>query len=90
MRLSGRVTGAYIGLRHGDEHWSALRADHGGWAKVMGGESLQEIEIPFLGNQLKRTMCLNNPYTKYDMTTVGFGFGDKKLWLDWQPIKNAF
>lgn len=71
-----------------------VSADHGGLGKGHGGESLQEIEIPFLvwGRSVKKNHKLTHPVYQYDnAATVAFALGLKtpEAWIG-RPVKSAF
>ncbi|MFT5266492.1 MAG: hypothetical protein ACI8YQ_005257, partial [Polaribacter sp.] len=71
-----------------------ISADHGGIGKGHGGESLQEIEIPFIlwGKSIKKNFKIIDPVYQYDnAATVAFAFGLKlPLACIGKPVKNAF
>ncbi|MEG3656263.1 alkaline phosphatase family protein [Arenibacter palladensis] len=71
-----------------------ISADHGGLGKGHGGESLEEIEIPFIlwGKSVKKNHLLKYPVYQYDnAATVAFALGIKSpmAWIG-KPVKNAF
>jgi hypothetical protein len=77
-----------------DETLVIISADHGGLGKGHGGESLQEMEIPFIvwGKSVKKNHVLKYPVYQYDnAATVAFALGIKTpmAWIG-QPVKNAF
>ncbi|MBC8766789.1 alkaline phosphatase family protein [Arenibacter sp. BSSL-BM3] len=77
-----------------DETLVIISADHGGLGKGHGGESLQEIEIPFIlwGKSVKKNHVLKYPVYQYDnAATVAFALGIKTplAWIG-KPVKNAF
>ncbi|SHE56112.1 Chitobiase/beta-hexosaminidase C-terminal domain-containing protein [Arenibacter palladensis] len=77
-----------------DETLVIISADHGGLGKGHGGESLEEIEIPFIlwGKLVKKNHLLNYPVYQYDnAATVAFALGIKTpmAWIG-KPVKNAF
>ena len=77
-----------------DETLVIISADHGGLGKGHGGESLQEIEIPFIlwGKSVKKNHVLKYPVYQYDnAATVAFALGIKTpmAWIG-RPVKNAF
>jgi len=77
-----------------DETVVIISADHGGLGKGHGGESLQEIEIPFIvwGKSVKKSHVLKYPVYQYDnAATVAFALGIKTpmAWIG-KPVKNAF
>ncbi len=77
-----------------DETLVIISADHGGLGKGHGGESLEEIEIPFIlwGKSVKKNHLLNYPVYQYDnAATVAFALGIKTpmAWIG-NPVKNAF
>ena len=71
-----------------------ISADHGGLGKGHGGESLQEIEIPFIlwGKSVKKNHVLKYPVYQYDnAATVAYALGiDLPLACIGKPVKNAF
>lgn len=71
-----------------------VSSDHGGLGKGHGGETLQEMEIPFLvwGRSVKKNHKLTHPVYQYDnAATVAFALGLKTpaAWIG-RPIKSAF
>ncbi|MDX1769813.1 MAG: alkaline phosphatase family protein [Arenibacter troitsensis] len=77
-----------------DETLVIISADHGGLGKGHGGESLEEIEIPFIlwGKSVKKNHLLKYPVYQYDnAATVAFALGIKTpmAWIG-RPVKNAF
>lgn len=71
-----------------------ISADHGGVGLGHGGESLAEIEIPFIvwGKSVKKNHKLTYPVYQYDnAATVAFALGLKTpiAWIG-KPVKNAF
>ena len=77
-----------------DETLVIISADHGGLGKGHGGESLQEMEIPFIlwGKSVKKNHVLKYPVYQYDnAATVAFALGIKTpmAWIG-RPVKNAF
>lgn len=71
-----------------------VSADHGGLGKGHGGESLNEMEIPFIvwGKSVKKNHQLTHPVFQYDnAATAAFALGLKRpmAWIG-RPIKNAF
>ena len=71
-----------------------VSSDHGGIGKGHGGETLQEVEIPFIiwGKSVKKGYTIKYPVYQYDnAATVAFALG---LQLPMagigKPIKNAF
>lgn len=76
-----------------DETVVIISADHGGVGLGHGGESLAEIEIPFIiwGKSVKKNHKLNYPVYQYDnAATVAFVLGLKMpiAWIG-KPVKNA-
>jgi len=71
-----------------------VSADHGGMGKGHGGETLQEIEIPFIvwGKSVKKNYIINYPVYQYDnAATVAFALGLKlPMACIGKPVKNAF
>ncbi len=71
-----------------------ISADHGGVGKGHGGETLNEIEIPFLiwGKGVKSNYKVNLPVYQYDnAATVAYALGLKPpaAWIG-KPVKSAF
>lgn len=71
-----------------------ISSDHGGVGKGHGGESLQEMEIPFIvwGKSVKKGHVLRYPVFQYDnAATVAFALG-LKMPMAWtgKPVKTAF
>ncbi|CAZ95620.1 alkaline phosphatase family protein [Zobellia galactanivorans] len=71
-----------------------VSADHGGLGKGHGGESLKEIEIPFIvwGKGVKQNHKITHPVYQYDnAATVAFALGIKTphAWIG-KPIISAF
>ena len=71
-----------------------ISADHGGMGKGHGGESLQEIEIPFLvwGTDVKKGYRIKNPVYQYDnAATVAYALGlnTPAAWIG-KPVKEVF
>lgn len=71
-----------------------ISADHGGKGKGHGGESLEEIEIPFIiwGKGIKSGYDLKFPVYQYDnAATVAFALGldTPRAWIG-KPVKEAF
>lgn len=71
-----------------------ISADHGGLGKGHGGESLKEMEIPFIvwGKSVKKNHKLTHPVFQYDnAATVAFALGLKRpmAWIG-RPVRNAF
>lgn len=71
-----------------------ISADHGGIGKGHGGETLNEMEIPFIvwGKGIKKNYTLNYPVYQYDnAATVAFALGFKlPMACIGKPVKNAF
>lgn len=71
-----------------------ISADHGGLGKGHGGETLQEIEIPFIvwGKSVKKNHRIQYPVYQYDnAATVAFALGLKTpgAWIG-RSVKTAF
>jgi hypothetical protein len=71
-----------------------ISADHGGVGLGHGGESLKEMEIPFIvwGKGIKKNYSLTHPVYQYDnAATVAFALGlqPPMAWIG-RPVKNAF
>lgn len=71
-----------------------ISADHGGIGKGHGGESLNEVEIPFIvwGKGIKKNYTINYPVYQYDnAATVAFALGlQLPMACIGKPVKNAF
>lgn len=77
-----------------DETTFIISADHGGIGYGHGGETLDEIEIPFLlyGKGIKKGYLIKNTVYTYDnAATVAFLLGVKQpySWIG-KPLKSAF
>ena len=71
-----------------------ISADHGGVGKGHGGESLQEVEIPFIlwGKGVKKNYSIKYPVYQYDnAATVAFAMDIRTphAWIG-KPVKEAF
>lgn len=71
-----------------------ITADHGGIGKGHGGETLAEIEIPFIlcGKGIKKGYEIKHPVFQYDnAATVAFALGIEQpyTWIG-RPVKSAF
>lgn len=71
-----------------------ISADHGGLGKGHGGESLKEVEIPFIvwGKSIKKGHSIKYPVYQYDnAATVAFALGLKtpNAWIG-KPVKSVF
>ncbi len=71
-----------------------VSSDHGGLGKGHGGESLNEVEIPFIvwGKSVKKNHVLTHPVYQYDnAATVAFALGltTPNAWIG-RPVKSAF
>ena len=76
-----------------DETLVIISSDHGGIGLGHGGESLAEIEIPFIiwGKSVKKNHKITYPVYQYDnAATVAFALG-LKIPIAWigKPVKNA-
>lgn len=92
--LLGLVLNAIKEAHIEDETVIIISADHGGVGLGHGGESLKEIEIPFLvwGKSVKRNHELIHPIYQYDnAATVAFVLGLKtpKAWIG-KTVEDAF
>lgn len=93
-QLLGEVMDAIKDSDMANETVVVISADHGGLDKGHGGESLAEMEIPFMvwGKSVKKNHKLTHPVFQYDnAATVAFAFGIKKplAWIG-RPVKGAF
>jgi len=93
-RLLAQVMEAISSSEMAGETVVIISADHGGLGKGHGGESLAEIEIPFIvwGKSIKKNHHLKYPVYQYDnAATVAFALGIKTpmAWIG-KPVKNAF
>ena len=92
--LLAQVMEAITSSEMADETVVIISADHGGLGKGHGGETLKEMEIPFIvwGKSVKKNHILNHPVYQYDnAATVAFAFGLKlPLACIGKPVKNAF
>jgi len=93
-KLLGRVINAIKKAGMEKETLVILSADHGGHKKGHGGETLGEIEIPFIlwGKGIKKDHNIIHAVYQYDnAATVAFALGVKPPWA-WigRPIQTAF
>lgn len=92
--LLGQVIQAITSSGMAEETVVIVSADHGGIGKGHGGESLQEVEIPFIvwGKSVKKNYTIEYPVYQYDnAATVAFALGIKTpLACIGRPVKNAF
>lgn len=92
--LLGQVMEAIVLSGMINETLVIVSSDHGGIGKGHGGESLQEIEIPFIlwGKSIKENFKIIDPVYQYDnAATVAFAFGLKlPMACIGKPVKNAF
>lgn len=92
--LLAQVMEAITSTAMASETLVIISADHGGIGKGHGGESLQEMEIPFIvwGKSVKKNYKLNYPVYQYDnAATVAFALGLKlPMACIGKPVKNAF
>ncbi|WP_111309184.1 alkaline phosphatase family protein [Confluentibacter sediminis] len=93
-KLLAEVMGAITSSPMGKETLVIISADHGGLGNGHGGETLQEMEIPFIvwGKSVKRNFNLEFPVYQYDnAATVAFALGVKMpMACIGRPVKNAF
>ena len=92
--LLGRVMDAIKEAGMAEEAVVIVSSDHGGLGKGHGGESLNEMEIPFIvwGKSVKKNHQLTHPVFQYDnAATAAFALGLKTpmAWIG-RPVKNAF
>ena len=92
--LLGQVLQAVHTAGIADRTLIIISADHGGLGKGHGGETLSEIEIPFIiwGKPIKQNYKLLHPVYQYDnAATVAFALGVRtpEAWIG-RPVKNAF
>ena len=92
--LLGEVLQAIASSAMANETVVIVSADHGGLGKGHGGESLQEVEIPFIvwGKSVKKNYTIEFPVYQYDnAATVAFALGLKMpMACIGRPVKNAF
>lgn len=92
--LLGQVMEAITSSGMANETVVIVSADHGGIGKGHGGESLQEMEIPFIvwGKSIKKNFKIIDPVYQYDnAATVAFAFGLKlPMACIGKPVINAF
>lgn len=92
--LLAQVMDAITSTGMANETLVVISTDHGGVGKGHGGESLQEMEIPFIvwGKWVKKNYTINYPVYQYDnAATVAFALGLKlPLACIGKPVKNAF
>ncbi len=77
-----------------DETLFIISSDHGGVGTKHGGETLAEIEIPFLllGPGIKKNFQIPHQVMTYDnAATVAYAFGLETpyTWIG-RPVKSAF
>jgi hypothetical protein len=77
-----------------EETMVIITSDHGGIGHGHGGESLQEVEIPFIvwGKSIKKNLEIKTPVYQYDnAATVAYAFGitTPTAWVG-KPILNVF
>lgn len=92
--LLGLVMDAIVSSGMVNETVVIVSSDHGGIGKSHGGETLQEVEIPFIvwGKSIKKNFKIVDPVYQYDnAATVAFAFGLKlPMACIGKPVKNAF
>lgn len=92
--LLGEVMLAITSSAMAGETVVIVSSDHGGLGKGHGGESLQEVEIPFIvwGKSVKKNYTIEFPVYQYDnAATVAFALGLKMpMACIGRPVKNAF
>ncbi len=92
--LLGQVMQVITSSAMANETLVIVSADHGGLGKGHGGESLQEVEIPFIvwGKSVKKNYIIDYPVYQYDnAATVAFALGLKMpIACIGRPVKNAF
>lgn len=77
-----------------EETMVIITSDHGGIGHGHGGESLKEIEIPFIvwGKSIKKNFQITSPVYQYDnAATVAYALGINipTAWIG-KPVLNAF
>jgi hypothetical protein len=77
-----------------DETMVIITSDHGGIGHGHGGESLQEVEIPFIvwGKSIKKNLEIKTPVYQYDnAATVAYALGVSipTAWVG-KPVLNVF
>ncbi len=92
--LLGQVMEAIKSSPMADDTVVVISSDHGGLGNGHGGETLQEMEIPFIvwGKSVKKGVTLEYPVYQYDnAATVAFALGVKlPMACIGRPVKNAF
>ncbi len=93
-KLLGEVIQAIKKAGMEEETLVIIGSDHGGMGKGHGGESLQEMEIPFIlwGKSVKKNHNIHFPVYQYDnAATAAFALGVKTPmpWIG-KPVKTAF
>lgn len=92
--LLGQVMQAITSSAMAEETVVIISSDHGGIGKGHGGESMQEVEIPFIvwGKSVKKNYTIDYPVYQYDnAVTVAFALGLKMpMACIGRPVKNAF
>lgn len=92
--LIGVILGAIRKAKLEESSIVIVTADHGGIGYGHGGETLDEIEIPFIiyGKGIKKDHRINQPVFTYDnAATVAFAFNLKQpyAWIG-RPVIDAF
>jgi len=92
--LIGRIVEATKKAGIYDETVFIISADHGGIGYGHGGETLDEIEIPFImhGKNIKKGNLIKHKVYQYDnASTVAFALGIEQpyAWIG-KPVKSAF
>ncbi|MEQ6120296.1 alkaline phosphatase family protein [Reichenbachiella sp. MALMAid0571] len=93
-KLIGQIVQATKDAGVFDETIFIVSADHGGIGYGHGGETLDEIEIPFIlyGNGIKKNYLIKHQVMTYDnAATVAYILGVKPpyTWIG-RPVKSAF
>ncbi len=92
--LLGQVMQAITSSAMAEETVVIISSDHGGIGKGHGGESMQEVEIPFIvwGKSVKKNYTIDYPVYQYDnAATVAFALSLKMpMACIGRPVKNAF
>jgi hypothetical protein len=92
--LIGRIIQALADAKILEESVILVTADHGGKGHGHGGESLEELEIPFIlyGKNVKKGKEIKHPVYQYDNAATAvfvLGITPPYAWIG-RPVKSAF